>query len=129
MKKTIFCLTVIFAMVSIKQVSAQVKSSSDSTSISFTKTTHDFGTIKQDGDGTCSFTFKNTGHKPLVLLNVRTSCGCTTPYWPRKPIMPGKTGTINIEYDTHRIGNFQKTITVYSNAKLVVLKIKGTVIK
>ncbi len=128
MKQSFFLLTFFTAFLMSVQVSAQTKNE-DSISISFPKTEHNFGTLKQDGDGTCKFTFRNTGQKPLVLSKVRTSCGCTTPYWPKKPIMPGRTGEINIEYDTHRIGNFQKTITVYSNAKPVILKIKGTVQK
>ncbi|PLX09633.1 MAG: hypothetical protein C0594_05705, partial [Marinilabiliales bacterium] len=47
--------------------------------ILFEKTVHDFGTIPYGGDGTCEFVFKNTGKDPLVLSNVKSSCGCTVP--------------------------------------------------
>ncbi len=102
---------------------------SDSTTILFTKTSHDYGTIKKGSDGNCVFTFKNTGNKPLILKKVKASCGCTTPSWPRKPVAPGESGEIKVHYDTNRIGYFQKTITITSNAKIVILTIKGTVKK
>ncbi|MDZ7776902.1 MAG: DUF1573 domain-containing protein [Bacteroidales bacterium] len=51
---------------------------------------YDYGTIAQNSDGTSEFTFKNAGKEPLVLSRVRSSCGCTVPTWPRKPIMPGQ---------------------------------------
>ncbi|MDY6800239.1 MAG: DUF1573 domain-containing protein [Bacteroidota bacterium] len=105
--------------------------SKDLPEIYFDKTTHDFGKIKYMGDGTCEFTFKNTGKEPLLLTNVRASCGCTTPTWPKEPIKKGKKGTITVKYNTRIIGNFTKSIRVYSNAKSspVTLKITGTVQK
>ncbi|MEA2106690.1 MAG: DUF1573 domain-containing protein [Bacteroidota bacterium] len=105
--------------------------SKDLPEIYFDKTSHDFGKIKYMGDGTCEFTFKNTGKEPLLLTNVRASCGCTTPTWPKEPIKKGKKGTITVKYNTRIIGNFTKSIRVYSNAKSspVTLKITGTVQK
>lgn len=100
-------------------------------SIVFEKTVHDYGTITQGADGNCEFTFTNKGQKPLVLSNVRASCGCTVPTWPKKPIAPGKTGVIKVKYNTARMGSFNKSITVSSNAanSRVTLKITGNVIK
>lgn len=85
--------------------------------IVFQAAKHDFGTIKQeDGDVTAYFEFKNEGSVPLLISNVRTSCGCTKPSWPKEPIEPGKTGTISATYRAStRPYYFQKTITVYSN--------------
>jgi hypothetical protein len=92
---------------------------------------HNYGTIAQNSDGTCEFTFKNTGKEPLVLSKVRSSCGCTVPTWPRKPIMPGEEETIKVKYDTRRLGRIYKSITIYSNAKNspVVARITGDVVK
>lgn len=97
--------------------------------IEFEKTEHDFGTIPQGGDGTCEFVFRNTGQVPLVLANVRSSCGCTIPEWPKRPIHKGREGRIKVRYNTRIIGGFSKSISVYSNAgnAPVVLKIKGRV--
>lgn len=99
--------------------------------IYFENTTHNYGTIEYKGDGTCEFTFKNTGKEPLLLTNVKASCGCTTPTWPKSPIKKGKKGTIVVKYNTRIIGSFTKTIRVYSNAKSspVTLRITGTVQK
>lgn len=85
--------------------------------IAFQATKHDFGTIKQeDGDVTAYFEFTNTGNAPLLISNVRTSCGCTRPTWPTHPIEPGQSGTISATYRASTRPNyFQKTITVYSN--------------
>jgi hypothetical protein len=97
--------------------------------IEFKETDHDFGTIKQGGDGSFAFVFINTGTDPLILSNVRSSCGCTIPEWPKEPINAGQSSSIMVKYDTKRIGVFNKSISVYSNAgdTPIVLHIKGTV--
>ncbi len=100
--------------------------------ITFTETEHDFGQIKEsDGKVSTVFTFKNEGMEPLVLSNVRASCGCTTPTWTKTPIEPGETGTITVTYNpAGRPGRFTKSITITSNATSATVKlyIKGEVI-
>ncbi len=98
--------------------------------IKFVKLEHDYGTIEQNADGSCEFKFTNEGKEPLILSNVRSSCGCTVPTWPRQPILPGQSDVIQVKYDTKRVGLISKTITVYSNAKeaQVTLKIMGNVL-
>ncbi|MCQ2341251.1 MAG: DUF1573 domain-containing protein [Paludibacteraceae bacterium] len=100
--------------------------------ITFEKESHDFGRIQEsDGRVTTVFNFKNEGMSPLVLSNVRASCGCTTPKWTREPIEPGATGAITVTYNPNgRPGKFSKTITVTSNATEPTkrLYIKGEVI-
>lgn len=98
--------------------------------IEFAALEHNYGQIQKGGDGNCAFTFTNEGTEPLILSNVRASCGCTTPSWTKEPVMPGQTGTIKVKYNTNNVGGFTKTITVTSNAvnnPRVVLKIKGNV--
>lgn len=104
----------------------------DGPKVTFTEQEHDYGTVKKGGDGNCEFVFTNEGNEPLILSNVKASCGCTTPSWTKEPIMPGKTGTIKVRYNTNNIGKFNKTVTVTSNAinsPRVVLKIKGEVVQ
>jgi hypothetical protein len=98
--------------------------------IKFAKLVHDYGTIQKEADGNCEFEFQNTGKEPLVLSDVRSSCGCTVPQWTREPILPNKKGTIKVHYDTKRVGMINKTITVLSNAKTssIVLRIQGNVL-
>jgi hypothetical protein len=105
------------------------KENKDLPEIFFEKTTHDYGTLKYDGDGTCEFTFKNTGKEPLLLTQVQASCGCTTPTWPKEPIKTGEKGTIVVKYNTKIPGAFSKSVRVYSNGKtnLVTLTVKGSV--
>lgn len=99
--------------------------------LSFATLEHDFGTFKEEaGSQSYNFKFKNEGDAPLILNNVRASCGCTTPEWTKEPIAPGQNGFIKVSYNpAHRPGPFNKTVTVSSNAQnsTVVLRIKGTV--
>lgn len=97
--------------------------------IAFETDVLDYGTIEHNADGNRVFKFKNTGKEPLIITNCVGSCGCTVPTWPKEPIMPGTTSEIKVKYDTQRVGPFEKTITVSSNAKTAskTLKIKGTV--
>lgn len=99
--------------------------------ITFDTTLFDFGTIPYAGNGTCSFTFTNTGDAPLIITSFRSSCGCLVPYWDQEPVLPGQKGKVRLKYDTRRAGPFQKTATLLSNATnapMVLLRIKGTVL-
>jgi hypothetical protein len=98
--------------------------------ISFDKTTFDYGTVKSGADGHRFFVVKNTGDKPLIISKVQASCGCTTPEWSQDPIMPGKTAQIKVGYNTTIVGAFTKIIEVFSNDPAngrTVINIKGTV--
>ncbi|MBN1951806.1 MAG: DUF1573 domain-containing protein [Bacteroidales bacterium] len=97
--------------------------------IEFEMLSHNFGVIPQNGDGKVDFVFTNTGTEPLMLTNVRSSCGCTVPEWPREPIAAGAKSVIKVNYDTRRVGAFKKSISVYSNVSEVPirLEISGTV--
>lgn len=97
--------------------------------IEFKSETIDYGEIEKGSDGVRVFEFTNTGTAPLVISDVKSSCGCTIPKKPEGPIMPGETGQIQVKYDTKRVGPIRKAITVTSNADTPtkILKIKGTV--
>ena len=100
--------------------------------IVFANETHQFGTLLEGPQATHEFRFRNEGKEPLILSNVKASCGCTTPAWPKEPILPGKDGVILVTYNTQgRIGPFTKNITITSNAETStkVITIKGEVIK
>jgi hypothetical protein len=93
---------------------------------------HDFGTVPEGPQAKFDFEFTNEGKEPLILSNVQASCGCTTPEWPKEPILPGKSAKVTAIYNTQgRPGQFTKSITVSSNAKTpsIVLMINGTVEK
>lgn len=126
MRKLILVMNLLF----IITLGAFAQTNQTTDSVIFEKTVHDYGTIAQGSDGSCEFTFTNTGKQPLLLTNVKASCGCTVPVWPKEPIAAGETGVIKVQYDTKRVGNFNKSITVSSNAvnSTAVLYIKGNVI-
>ncbi|MBX2963358.1 MAG: DUF1573 domain-containing protein [Cyclobacteriaceae bacterium] len=99
--------------------------------IQFKEEVFDFGNVvEEDGPVSHEFTFTNLGSKPLQILAVQPSCGCTTPGWSKEPILPGKTGIIKAQYDPKgRPGYFNKSLTVTTdaNGQPIVLQIKGTV--
>lgn len=90
-----------------------------------------YGKIDKGSDGTKVFIFKNIGDQPIIINRIQSSCGCTVPKKPEKPIMPGENGEIKVSYDTKRVGGFSKSITIFSNAKnpRKIIKIKGIVNK
>lgn len=99
--------------------------------IHFDTLVHDFGAIPYGGNGSCSFRFTNTGDAPLIIETFQSSCGCLVPYWEKEPLMPGKSGSVGLKYDTYRAGPINKSATLKSNAvntPVVVLRIKGTVL-
>ncbi len=97
--------------------------------IEFKAETVDYGEIEKGSDGIRVFEFTNTGDAPLIISKVSSSCGCTIPKKPEDPILPGKTGEIQVKYDTNRVGPIRKAITVISNAATPtkILKIKGEI--
>ena len=129
MKKVIFSLMIaLTAAFAMNTVNAQTTSGAK---IDFSKETHDYGTIKNGADGTCTFEFKNTGNAPLIISNAKGSCGCTVPEWPKEPIAPGAKASIKVKYDTSRQGVINKNVTITSNAVNAaekIIYIKGNVL-
>ena len=98
--------------------------------LTFDKTEHDFGTILQGERVTYTFHFTNTGNMPLIVSNVKTSCGCTIGDFSRAPVEPGKQGTIKATYDSKGHNGMQtRTLTVVSNTipNQTVLRLKALV--
>lgn len=94
--------------------------------------THDFGELAEGPVAEHIFEFTNSGKEPLIIQNASASCGCTTPEWPKEPILPGKKGKITVRYNTQgRPGPFTKSVFISSNASQnndrYELFIKGTV--
>jgi len=130
MKKTrIISAIIILSLAMISCSQEEGKRKKGDAKIEFTQENHDYGEIPFKGDGACEFAFRNTGKTPLVLTHVKSTCGCTIPKWPSEPIMAGEQGIIKVSYDTQRVGTFNKSIYVYSNASNGVqrLYIRGSV--
>jgi len=116
--------TVFFFLVISLVVFAQAK-------IEFTENTYDFGAVVEGDLATYTFKFKNIGDDTLLLQSVKPSCGCTSPYWAKDPVLPGMTGEIKVQYNSkNRPGQFNKSINIVSNTiqPNTKLKIKGVVL-
>ncbi len=104
----------------------------DKAVISFENIVYDFGKIQEKkGPVSYDFMFENTGQLPLIINEVKATCGCTSPEWSRQPVIPGQNGKVQVKYDPrNRPGPFSKTVSVISNAKnrVTTLTVKGEVI-
>ena len=111
--------------VSLDQVDAIMNPKMD-----FETTVWDFGVIDQGESVDYSFQFKNSGSDPLIISNAKGSCGCTVPVWPREPIAPGDTGTIDVKFNSKgKKGKQNKRVTLTTNMvpSEQILMVKGQV--
>lgn len=96
------------------------------------KDSHDFGTFREEcGEVTCSMQFVNTGDAPVVITDMRVTCGCTTPRYPKGEIAPGDTAVVTVTYSAlGRPGRFKKKVYVYTDAETDrhTLTVSGVVI-
>ena len=122
MKKILFIVCVL-------AVNFNLFSQDKTAKINFLTTEIDYGIIEKGSNGVRDFIFTNDGDSPLIITNVKSTCGCTIPKKPNKPILPGETEKIQVKYDTNRVGFIRKSIVVSSNAETptVILKISGKV--
>lgn len=99
--------------------------------INFEKLVHDFGKVMQGEKAEYDFRFSNTGKEPLIISDVRSSCGCTVPEWPKNPILPGNSSVIKVKYNSNNAGIINKQVTIISNSmnSPTVLRIAGSVEK
>jgi hypothetical protein len=97
----------------------------------FREEVYDFGSVKEEGGSVVhDFVFTNASNRPIKVMNVQPSCGCTTPDWSKEPVQPGKTGFVKASYNPKgRPGYFNKTLTVTTDyeANPIILQIKGNV--
>ncbi|GAB4478975.1 MAG: hypothetical protein OHK0057_30530 [Thermoflexibacter sp.] len=86
--------------------------------IEFDKVQHDFGTIKEGEVVKHKFTFKNVGDVPLVISDVKPTCGCTTTNFTKTPVMPNGQGEIELQFDSSgKAGPQHKPVTVLANVE------------
>jgi hypothetical protein len=112
MKKLILMCTVVLGFV--LNASAQDNQKPE---FKFNEEKHDFGKIPQGTPVTTVFTFVNVGTDPLILTEVKPTCGCTIADFTKTPVKKGEKGKITITYNAAVAAPFNKTIVVTSNAK------------
>ena len=98
--------------------------------IVFAKSIVNYGSIARGSDPVKKFTFTNKGNEKLFITDAKGSCGCTVANFPKEVIQPSESGTIEVRYDTNRIGNFNKQVTVTaSDGSKHVHTIEGEVLE
>lgn len=99
--------------------------------VEFSETRYFFGTIEEtNGPVNHVFMFKNVGTTPVRILNIQSSCGCTTSDYTSTPVAPGGTGYVKGIFDPkNRPGQFSRTLTVITDGspETHVLYMEGTV--
>lgn len=99
--------------------------------VEFDEENHNFGKITEGTVAEHVFKFKNTGSNPLVVKNVKPSCGCTASEWTKEPVAPGGEGFIKIGFDSNgKVGNQNKSVTVELNIseRVKTLTFQGEVV-
>lgn len=132
-----FCLAMLMGVgFAVAQTGGQITPElqpKDGASIAWDKEKHDFQNVPQNVPATVTFSFVNDTGAPVLITDVKTSCGCTTPHYTNKPIPPGGTGEVKASYNAKKLGHFTKTVTVTTdageNGTRTVLTLMGNVVE
>ncbi|MDW7690350.1 DUF1573 domain-containing protein [Flammeovirgaceae bacterium SG7u.111] len=130
MKKVILPLLMLFFAAASYAQQAQVIGTEAAT-FSWKAQEVNLGKIKKGVPAEAVFTFTNEGKAPLIITEVKPTCGCTIASWPKEPLQKGETASIKATYNAANKGVFHKSIRVYSNSTtpVAVLVIKGEVVE
>jgi hypothetical protein len=130
MKKGILVLGVLTAMIftsckedaasKVKEENVEVAAARDAQAttfpvMSFDETEFDFGNITKGTGVEHKFTFTNTGKAPLVIVDAKSSCGCTVPEYSKEPVQPGAKGELLVKYNGSGSNQVTKTVTIKAN--------------
>lgn len=105
-------------------------SASKITAIKWTNQQISIGEVPQGKPVTFEFVFTNTGKEPVLITEVKASCGCTTPDYSKSPVKAGEKGIVKAVYNAAAVGAFSKvvTVTVSNDPTPITLTLSGTVI-
>ena len=135
--KNVFFLIAFFSLGIVSSLSAQdavavaTSVKAEAAAIDWDHTTYEFGQIPQNVPAKATFTLTNKGDKPLILKEVKPTCGCTVAAYDQDPILPGESTEITTTYNAKKEGSFQKRIKVLTNQSddYIPLTLKGEVVK
>lgn len=134
MKKSFVTMIALFFVVAYSYAQSsepqfETSNAGASPKFEWTEKVFNFGKIEQNKPVTAEFTFKNTGTAPLIISNVRPSCGCTVADYTKNPVAPGESGYVKATYNAKAIGAFSKSVTITANVEggAERLTIKGEV--
>ncbi len=85
--------------------------------MTFEENEWDFGTIEGGTAVEHVFKFKNTGNAPLVIVDAKSSCGCTVPEYTKAPVAAGETGELLVKFNGSGKNQVSKTVTITANTE------------
>ena len=86
--------------------------------MTFDRKIHDFGTIEDGVPQETIFSYTNTGDAPLVISEIKSTCGCTVPQdWSRAPLLPGESSQFTVKFNGKGANKTTKTVTVNANTQ------------
>ena len=112
-QNTIFAIAVVAMVLLPALASAQSDVVADNERYAiakFDKLSHDFGEIERGTEAVAIFTITNQGQAPLVVENVKVSCGCTIVKWNSEPVMPQDTIQIKVSYNSNIVGEIKRSV-------------------
>ena len=102
----------------VEKASVRDNSPSKFPVMNFNKTTHDFGVIQNGTPVETVFSYTNTGEAPLVITDIKSTCGCTVPKdWSREPLNPGESSQFNVKFDGKGANKTSKTVIITANTQ------------
>jgi len=115
----------------IKQENVENASNRDSNvvlpSITFDKLLHDFGEIENGTPVETVFSYTNSGKSPLVVTDIKSTCGCTVPQgWSKEPLSPGESSQFTVKFNGKGANKVSKTITLTTNTEKGMEQVKIT---
>ena len=100
----------------VQKASVRDNSTTNSAIMTFDKTVHDFGTIQDGTPVETVFSYTNTGKSPLVITDIKSTCGCTVPRdWSREPLSPGESSQFTVKFNGKGVNKTSKTVTIAAN--------------
>ena len=130
-QNTIFAVVAMVLLPALASAQSDVVADNERYAIAkFDKLSHDFGEIERGTEAVAIFTITNQGQAPLVVENVKVSCGCTIVKWNSEPVMPQDTIQIKVSYNSNIVGEIKRSVVVKTNdhkQKRTLLLITGDV--
>ena len=111
-------------------VSADKRDTVNIAKLTFAQTEYDFGEVQEGAKVTHRFPFTNTGNRPLLITDARSTCGCTVPKYPQTPIAPGESDIITVVFDTKGKKGYQRkpvSVTANTYPSVTEVYVKGQV--
>ncbi len=86
--------------------------------VEFDKVEHDFGQITNGTPVETTFTYTNVGRSPLVVTDIKSTCGCTVPQdWSKEPLAPGASAQFTVKFNGKGANKVTKSITLTTNTE------------